>query len=133
MYYWDWFNTHNLIEKFNDAYIFNVLIYGRFKMDYLVVVLNFSPLTEAVCVLNLEVYRRRSFDGSTLTKPWLMTTYSEFLKAAIMQSHDCAKHLRICPSFRIVNAKKKRKMALISCIWHNFTKFPLVLHIFRSF
>ena len=31
----------------------------------------------------------------------------EFLKAAIMKSHECAKYLRICANFQIMNAKQE--------------------------
>ena len=39
----------------------------------------------------------------------------EFQKAAIIQSHDCAKHYRICANFGLFNAKQEQ-LALISCI-----------------
>ena len=48
--------------------------------------------------------------------------YPEFLKAAIMQSHDCAKYLRICASFGLMNPKQER-LALISCNCHHLTKY----------
>ena len=32
---------------------------------------------------------------------------AEFLKAAIMQSHDCAKYLKICANFQTMNAKQE--------------------------
>ena len=47
---------------------------------------------------------------------------TEFLNAAIMQSHDCAKYLRICANFGRRNAKQE-KLALMSSICHNLTKF----------
>ena len=34
---------------------------------------------------------------------------TEFLKAAIIQSHDCTKYLIICANFGLVNAKLKKK------------------------
>ena len=46
----------------------------------------------------------------------------EFLKAAIIQSHDCAQYLRICANVGLINAKHEH-LALISCICHNLTKF----------
>ena len=48
---------------------------------------------------------------------------SEFLKAAIMQSHDYAKYLRISTNFGLMIAKQGEKMALISCNCHTLTKF----------
>ena len=51
----------------------------------------------------------------------------EFLKAAIMQSHDCANFLKTCANFGIMN-RKKEKLALISYICHNLTKlFSLLI------
>ena len=35
--------------------------------------------------------------------------YTEFLKAAFMQSHDCAKYLRICATFGLMNAKQENR------------------------
>ena len=57
----------------------------------------------------------------------------EFLKAAIMQSHDCAICLRICANFGLMNMKQE-KLALNSCTGHNFYNvfFFLVLHVFVS-
>ena len=47
---------------------------------------------------------------------------TEFLKAATMQSHNCAKYLRIVTNFRQVNAKQE-KLAQIICICYNLTMF----------
>ena len=58
---------------------------------------------------------------------WLGVVYPEVLKAAIMQSHDCAKYLRICANFGLMNAKLD-KLALISCICHN----SCICHSFSS-
>ena len=38
---------------------------------------------------------------------------AELLKVEIMQLHDCAKYIRICAKFGLMNAKQE-KMALIS-------------------
>ena len=37
-----------------------------------------------------------------------ITALPEFLKAAIMQSYDCAKYLRICAHFGLINAKQEQ-------------------------
>ena len=47
---------------------------------------------------------------------------TEFLIAAIMQSQNCAKYLRMCTIFGLMNAKQE-KLALISVfvlIWQSF-------------
>ena len=44
---------------------------------------------------------------------------AEFLKAAIIQLHNCAQSLRMCANFGLMKAKHE-KLALISCICHNF-------------
>ena len=49
------------------------------------------------------------------------TAPAELLKAAIMQSCDCAKYLRICSNVWLMNMKQK-KLTTISCICHNLTK-----------
>ena len=54
--------------------------------------------------------------------------YPEFLKVALLQSHDCAKYLRICANFQIMKATRE--------IWPEFHVFVtidalfLVLHAF---
>ena len=57
---------------------------------------------------------------------------AEFLKAVIMQSDDCAKYLRICPIFLLMNAEQE-KSGIISCIFHKLIKKKLVSHVFMSF
>ena len=56
----------------------------------------------------------------------------EFLKAANMQSHDCAKYLRICISFWLMN-KKQEKLELMRCICHNLTKFSSFMCFYDIF
>ena len=51
-----------------------------------------------------------------------------FLKAEIMRSHNYARYLRICANFGLMNAKQD-KLALISCIGNNLTKF-IEFHMF---
>ena len=43
--------------------------------------------------------------------------------------HDCAKYLRICANFGLMNVKQE-KVLLISCILSQFDKKILVSHIF---
>ena len=40
----------------------------------------------------------------------------EFLKAAIMQSHDCTKYFRICANFGLRNAKQEEMSMSQSCL-----------------
>ena len=70
-----------------------------------------------------------------LQESWDCYTGPEFLKAAIMQSHDRAKCFRICANFGLMNTKPE-KLALISCICPNFTKknkFYMFYVIFTHF
>ena len=56
---------------------------------------------------------------------------AEFLKAAITQSYDWSKYLRICAKFGLMNARQE-KLAHISCICHNLTKFSSFLWQFNA-
>ena len=47
---------------------------------------------------------------------------AEFIKAAIMQSHDCAKYLRICSNLGLMNANQE-KLAQMLYIYHNLAMF----------
>ena len=51
-----------------------------------------------------------------------------------MQSHDCAKYLRICANFGLIDTKQEEKNpALTLCICHKLTTKNLVSHVFMSF
>ena len=44
----------------------------------------------------------------------------QFLKAAIMQSHDCAQYLKICTNLGLLNTNQE-KLAKMLNIYHNLT------------
>ena len=43
-------------------------------------------------------------------------TSAEFLKAAIMQSHDCANFLRFCANFGLMNANQEKTGTSVVCL-----------------
>ena len=57
---------------------------------------------------------------------------SEFLKAAIMESHNCAKYLRICANFGLMNANEE-KLAQLLYIYHNLTMFSNFTSFYVNF
>ena len=54
---------------------------------------------------------------NVLSKFQLPSSNSEFLKAAIMQSHDWAKYLKICTNFGLMNGEQE-KLSLTLGIFH---------------
>ena len=65
-------------------------------------------------------------------------TYTELLKAAILQSQNWEKYLRICANLRLTNTKQE-KLSINSCVGHNLTKFffflfdMILCHYYRMF
>ena len=62
----------------------------------------------------------------------VITRFPEFLKAAIMQSPNCAKCLRICAKVWLKNARSE-KLELIFVFSHNLLKFDRFLCMFSIF
>ena len=67
--------------------------------------------------------------GEVLAKWCQYITYAEFLKAAIMQSHNCVKYSRICANFGLMNVKQE-KVAQNFMYLAQVNKVFLVSHFF---
>ena len=95
--------TWNVESRFTSLH----LSYVRCHMS-LIFLSFFSPSDEASC-------SRVCYQWGL---PCLVSMYdTEFLKAAIMQSHDCAKYLRIRADFRLLIKRKKRKNLHKCCVY----------------
>ena len=56
----------------------------------------------------------------------------QFLKAAIMQSHDCAQYLKICTNLGLLNTNQE-KLAKMLNIYHNLTMLYSFTCLYDSF
>ena len=54
------------------------------------------------------VFREGGGGSSTMHSLSMKEAGAEFLKAAVMQSHNCALNLRICGKFVLMNAKQEK-------------------------
>ena len=86
------------------------------------------------CILMAKCMLRQVPAGLKVMKEIILSLdwKSEFLKAAIMQSHDCAKYLRICENLSLMNVNQE-KLAQMLYIFNNLTMFSSFTCFIMSF
>ena len=113
-FWWGFPSYHSKLYPLANSPFYLAETFGEKKQfqHYLISVMYYWWNILSKCQLPHSNILESEFFKDSVGRPWFIDITSfqlpELLKTAIMQSHNCAKYLRICANFGLMNAKPKK-------------------------